>query len=193
MTEGGSGNDYDAGYPDQVPSEGWPLTLDLADYDTNGSAMLVADAAGEYYRVNGDIDGSYIESRGDGLYYATGNIKLDKDLDADVTLVAEGEVEVSGSTQVLDPYINGVLIFADQTYTGIDQCDKFAVKMSGSSNAWTGLIYAPKALIEMSGSSNTSVTGSLLGYSVRVNGSDVHIEASGGGSSSYGPLFSLID
>ena len=62
-------------------------------------------------------------------------------------------------------------------YSGIDQCDKFVVAMSGSNNAWTGIIYAPHGLIEFSGSTNTALSGSLLGYSVRINGSDVTIIA----------------
>ena len=176
FNDGGGGNDFDPGYPDQVggvlPS---PVEFELADYQP-GSAAAISAGARYYYR-NGDIDGSYIESRGDGLYYATGEIKLDKDLDADVTLVAEGFIEVSGSNQTLNPFVDGLLAFGGIQYTGIDRCDKFAVNMGGSTNDWNGIIYGPHGMIEMNGSSNTAVTGSLIGWSVRLNGSDLEISA----------------
>ena len=49
--------------------------------------------------------------------------------------------------------------------------------MSGSTNSWEGVIYAPDGMIEMSGSSNTTLTGSLIGYTVKANGSDLRIQA----------------
>ncbi len=148
----------------------------LAAYDTGGSAAVAAGA--QYWRVDGDIDGSYIENLGDGLYYATGDILLNSsDVDLDVTLVAEGRVTISGSGQQLRPFLNGLLIFAAQPYSGIDQCDKFVVSLGGSDQNWFGLIYGPNGLIEMSGSTNATLTGSLIGYSVRLNGSSITIVA----------------
>ena len=190
MTEGGSGNGYDHPYPEHTgETQGLPVELYLTTYDDDSD---YSDDLEYYYYVDGDIDGAYIESRGNGLYYATGNIKLDKDLDADVTLVAEGVVEVTGSTQVLDPYVDGVLIFAAKQYSGVERCDKFVVKMSGSTNTWTGLIYGIGGLVEMAGSANTSVTGSLVGNAVRVNGSNVSIETATSEAFNYGPNFFLL-
>ena len=71
----------------------------------------------------------------------------------------------------------GVLAIGAVPFSGIDQCDKFVVAMSGSNNDWSGLIYAPHGLIEFDGSSNSALSGSLLGYTVRLNGSNVTIIA----------------
>ena len=189
--EGGSNNDFDTGYPLAVPIRTYPIMFDLMDYDTGGSSAL---AAANYYRRTGDIDGDYIESRGDGLYYATGDIVLDKDLDASVTLVAEGEIEVSGSDQQLEPYIDGLLAFAGRENVGSERCDLYTVSMSGSSNDWSGIIYAPGGLIEMAGSSNSSVTGSLIGNAIMLNGSDLHIEIDPDlNPSSSDPVFSIAE
>ena len=49
--------------------------------------------------------------------------------------------------------------------------------MSGSSNSWSGVVYAPHGMIEMSGSSNSTLTGSLIAYTLKLNGSDLKIQA----------------
>ncbi|MDJ0959615.1 MAG: pilus assembly protein TadG-related protein [Acidimicrobiia bacterium] len=174
---GGSGNGFDSGYPKSTSTQPTPLEFELDDYRP-GSGNAVA-AGPDYFYVDGDIDGSFVESQGDGLYYSTGDIKLDKEITATVTLVAEGVIEVSASDQDLEPYVDGLLAFAAEPYTGIDRCDKFVVNMGGSSNSWSGVIYGPKGLIEMNGSSNTTLTGSLIGYSLRLNGSELTIRSDG--------------
>ncbi|MDJ0663116.1 MAG: pilus assembly protein TadG-related protein [Acidimicrobiia bacterium] len=179
FTNGGGGNTFDTGYPQSITPQSSPVNFELADYQPGSSNATAAGS--EYYYRNGDIDGSYIESRGDGLYYAKGNIKLDKTITADVTLVAEGFIEFSASDQELNPYVDGLLAFGAQPYSGVEQCDKFVVNMGGSSNEWTGIIYGPNGLIEFNGSDNTTVTGSLIGYSVRLNGSNITIDSGGSG------------
>ena len=76
-----------------------------------------------------------------------------------------------------NPVDNALLAFGNEPYGGIDQCDKFVVSMGGSTQSWQGVIYGPNGLIEMNGSSNTTFTGSLIGFSVRLNGSDITIIA----------------
>ena len=94
-----------------------------------------------------------------------------------MTLVAEDELTISGSNMELEPYVDNLLVYGARVYSGIDQCDKFVVSMGGSNQEWTGIIYGPNGLVEMNGSSNTTLTGSLLGYSVRLNGSNLTIIA----------------
>ncbi len=176
ISNGGSGNDYDPGYPAQVGHQPTPITFDLVDYQPGGRAALAAGS--DYFYVNGDIDGDYIHSHGDGLYYATGKIDVGRSgLNRDVTLVAEDELKLAGSNQHLDPYIDGLLAYGANVYSGIDRCDKFVVSAGGSNQDWSGIIYGPNGLVEMNGSSNTALTGSLIGYSVRLNGSDLTIIA----------------
>jgi hypothetical protein len=173
--EGGSGNSVDPLYPQQVAPRTAPVSFGLADYDTGGAAAQTAAAAGQYYRVDGDIDGTFIQSNGDGLYYATGDITLDVTVDLDVTLVAEGVIEVSASNSILDPYIDNLLLYGANPYTGIERCDKFVVSIGGSSSAWSGIIYGPHGLVELNGSSTTTFTGSIISYAVRFNGSDLTV------------------
>ena len=137
----------------------------------------------ETHYVVGDIPGTYITANGDGLYYATGDIVLDEDLVANVTLVAEGTITVSSSVNTLSPYpghppgLANVLVYsgADPGPPPIERCDKFTVKMDGSTSDWTGLIVGPAGVVEFSGSSTTTLTGSLIGWAVRLNGSDLQI------------------
>ncbi|MDJ0498860.1 MAG: pilus assembly protein TadG-related protein [Acidimicrobiia bacterium] len=179
FTDGGGGNTFDTGYPQWIGPQSAPVEFFLVNYEPGSTNASVAGS--KYYFESGDIDGSYIESRGDGLYYSEGDIKLDKEITAKVTLVAEGVIEISASNQDLTPYVDGLLAFGAHPYTGVEQCDKFVVSMGGSSNDWTGIIYGPHGLIEMNGSSNTTVTGSLIGFSVRLNGSNITIDSSGTG------------
>ena len=171
--QGGSGNGFWPGYPDQIALQPWPVTFDR-DYYRD----LALAGGPERFYVNGEIDASYIQSNGDGLYYATGIIKVDdSNITADVTLVSEETIEFSGSDQELTAYMDDLLAFGAMDYTGIERCDKFGVSMSGSNNEWTGIVYAPESLIEMNGSDNgTIIRGALIGWSVRLNGQDVLIE-----------------
>jgi Flp pilus assembly protein TadG len=169
--------DFDAGYPLQIGTpSAVPDWIHIEDYAPSGRAANIASAAGEYFSFTRKVLAEDITS--DGLYYTTDEMDIaDSNIDWDVTLVAQGSIKISGSNQTLDPYIDGILMFGAVPYTGIDQCDKFVIAMSGSGNSWTGLIYSPHGLIEFDGSDNTALLGSLLGYSVRVNGSNIRIHA----------------
>ncbi len=170
--DGGSGNSFWPGYPNQIGLQAWPITFDRGYYRD----LALAGGPNRFY-VSGEIDASYIQSHGDGLYYATGIIKMDaSDITAAVTLVSEETIEFSGSNQRLTAYMDDLLAFGGIDYTGIDRCDKFGVSMNGSNNEWTGIVYAPKSLIEMNGSDNGTIfRGALIGWSVRLNGQDILI------------------
>ena len=173
--EGGSGNSYDPGFPAKIPVQDWPVLFQLSDYEP-GSAKALA-AGSDYHYIDGDLKGDDVISMGDGLYYVTGNVDMDKTLTATITIVAEGEIKFAGSNQVLTPYVDHLLAFSGFVYTGVDSCDKFVVTMSGSSQSWSGIIYGPHGLIEFPGSSNTTLNGSLIGYAVRLNGSNLTIQS----------------
>jgi hypothetical protein len=139
---------------EQTNAEPAPDWLDVNDYAPGGTAAAWAAGQGKYFSFTRRVTSDDITS--DGLYYTTDEIDLaDGNIDWDITMVARGAIP----------------------YGGIDQCDKFVVAMSGSANEWTGLIYAPYGLIEFSGSDNSALTGALLGYAVRINGSNQTIIA----------------
>ena len=175
--DGGAGNIWDFGYPLQTGWKPMPLNRRLRDYSPGSRNASDAAAVGKYFYVDGPIDGVYIQSHGPGLYYSTGSIVLDKEVTLAVTLVSEDVVSFNASNQNLTPYVDGLLAFGGHPYEGIDSCDKFVVSMSGSNSNWTGLVFGPNALIEFAGSSNSTFTGSMVGYSVRINGSEVTIKS----------------
>jgi hypothetical protein len=112
----------------------------------------------------------------DGLYVTTGSIKLngldnlgDTDRPWRVTLVAKGEVQVSGGINQL-PLARGVFIFTLSPSTSSG-----AVKLSGSSNKWAGLIAAPNGDINMSAAHNSDLAGMIIGNRIDISGSNNHI------------------
>ena len=171
--------------PVQTSPKDYPAIFDINDYAPGGSKAAAALSAGKYYSCNCKMDIGWLKSNGmyndstdtlkDGLYYTTGEIDLSASdiIGNAVTLVARDKVSFSGSSHTLSPYMDGLLVFTDAE--GSNQCNTAVVKMSGSSHNWGGIIYAPNGLIEMSGSSNTSVNGSLIGNTVKVNGSGISI------------------
>jgi hypothetical protein len=175
--DGSDSGDFDSGYPAQVGPvtpvpPPWPV---IEHYAPNGEVWDTVPSSKRHYYVGDITDADITES---GLYFTEGNIDLgNSDLNMDLTLVARGSVKISGSNSILDPYIDNVLAAGAAPLFGDEQCDKFQVALSGGSNAWTGIIFAPGGLIEWSGSDNVALTGSLLGYSVRLNGSGITIIA----------------
>ena len=181
--DGGKTPDYDAGYPLLTTYTSAPISYDIAHYRPGGAAATAAAAVGEYFDFTGSpITGTEVQANGDGLYYTDDKIDIgDSNLTYTLTLVSEYDddgIKISGSNQDLDPYVDGLLAFSTMNHAdNDDKCSKFSVAMSGSSNAWSGIVYAPDGMIEMSGSSNSTLSGSLIGYTVRVNGSNVNIQA----------------
>jgi len=94
-----------------------------------------------------------------------------------VTLVAtSGPIKISVSNRTFHAHTGGILMVSNlQSYSGDEKCDKFTVAISGQASHWDGLIWAPGGLIEFSGSNTSSVNGTLLGWSVRLNGSNITI------------------
>ena len=185
--EAGSGNMYDPDYPAMVGPQAWPAGFGPADVPATLAAFktLAQSASSTTHYVVGDIKGPFIVANGDGLYYATGNIDLDEDFVGNVTLVAEGTVTVSSSVNTLNsfpvhpPGLANVLAYAgaDPGPPGIERCDKWSLRMNGSTSNWTGILAGPRALVEFNGSTNTDLTGSIIGWAVRLNGSSLRIVA----------------
>lgn len=159
----------------------WPVDFEIEDYRPGGAAAMAAGSS--YYDFGTDkIDLSGTVA--DGIYYTTNDIVLSgSGVNASVTLVTDanpgsgkGIIELTGSNQVLQPYVDNLLVFStfqkNSDLLHIDNCDSPAVKMSGSDTEWNGTVYAPGGQIEMSGSSNTStLKGRLIGWTVKLNGS----------------------
>jgi hypothetical protein len=171
---GGSNNDIN---PVQTSVKPLPVEYEINDYRPGGSAAVVAEAEGKYHYIDGDFQVSQSYVTLDGLYYVTGNAKLSSsNISGNFTIVADGKIDVSGSNQNYTPYSDGLLFFSNKSYSKAGkQCNSAVIKVAGSTSVWAGVIYAPHGLIEMSGSSNSTVNGSLIGYSVKLNGSKLSI------------------
>lgn len=169
------------GSPDDYPQPSgyldWPISFDAAYYldkaDDGGPNMFYED---------GPINGSYILSRGPGLYYATGIIDVDLSgqgtaiAPLEITLVSEDKVKISGSNMFLKPYMDNLLAFSALDFIPseyVKRCTEPGVQMSGGTNTWSGFIYAPTSQADLNGSSGSTLNGSIIAWSVKVSGSSV--------------------
>jgi hypothetical protein len=153
----------------------YPVSYNFDDYKPTGAIAVEAAADGRYFSKSGDWD--LKKPIAPGIYYTPGDIKIGEgNVTADVTLVAGGMIDFSGSDQTLRPAHGDLLAFSNSN----KGCNNLGVKMAGSNNDWQGTVFAPNSMIEYSGSTNSSVTGSLIGLHVRLNGSNTVINYGGG-------------
>jgi hypothetical protein len=192
--DGTDGNvTYNPAPPDNpLPGEvePYPVPYEMVDYAPGGASALIADAAGEYHYCDCDMNMAWFIGEGlfvgndlaDGLYYATGDIDLTNNVISapNVTLVAEGSINVNGSNQNIGHYIDGLLLFTDLDRPGASACSVAAISMSGSTNDWNGVIFAPNGLVTISGASATTFSGSIFSASVSLSGSNLFIETDQG-------------
>jgi hypothetical protein len=166
-----------------------PLGFDIEDYAPGGSKAALAQGAGLYRYCDGDIDMNWLEDNHyydeatdtilDGLYYATGDISINRAraVGNAVTLVAEGDVDLRGPDQVISAYMDGLLAFSGTAY-GNDSvaCSTPAIKLSLNGSIYEGYLYAPHGLINVSGS-DIQVNGGLIGYalSLSLSGTDISV------------------
>ncbi|HEY4691661.1 MAG TPA: pilus assembly protein TadG-related protein [Anaerolineae bacterium] len=136
---------------------------DLEDFQPGGSAAVLA--GGQYHYVNGDLD----ELSGDGLYYVTGDIQLHAPV-GNVTLVAEGEIKLSGSANIHTFNQQWPLLFSNSSDTSPG-----AIDISGSDAQWTGFLYAPNGLVSMSNASNSTMSGAIFAHEVNLSGASIFI------------------
>jgi hypothetical protein len=161
-----SGSDNTLPEPAQVAPAEPPQRYDLDDYAPGGRAAL--EAGEDYTYVDGDLEvsGGQLE----GLYYVTGDAKLSgSEIRGRYTIVAEGTIDVSGSEVRGNAFSDDLLFFAAEEAIGDP-----VLKLAGSDGVFRGAFYVPDGMIELSGSSST-VFGSLIGDTVKLNGSDLRL------------------
>lgn len=182
---------YDPPAPDnpvQGEVEPYPVPYVMDDYVPGGPKALIADALGEYYYLDGDIDIAWLEAQGlydppsgvlaDGLYYATGEIDINANVITGnaITFVARDNILINGSNHDLSHYVDGLLFFTDHENNGGSACALAVVKLSGSTNDWNGVIFAPNGLVEMSGANATTFSGSIFAAVIKLSGSNILIQ-----------------
>ncbi|MEX1157348.1 MAG: Ig-like domain-containing protein [Thermomicrobiales bacterium] len=144
----------------------WPLALDVGNFDCDISVAGKLDLSknGAWW-VGGIASSRELKS----MTLCADEITLSgSSVSGTVTLVA-GEIKVSGSNHRLTALYHGVLAFA--TGSGDD-----AIKVSGSGHQLSGDLVARSGQISLSGSGG-AVAGSLLGWTVKLSGSNWTIDA----------------
>jgi Flp pilus assembly protein TadG len=182
--EGGSGNTYETGSPSQVPlpSPQWP-----GGYSPNDASTSLFNK----YRDAAIANGTYYTSKvtalnKNGVYYTTSTQGMDISQipggTRTVVLVApNGPIKVSGSNWHLEPYNApglprpNLLMLSGLIQPDNNKCSEFVIATSGSNSTWNGIVWGPGGLIEFSGSDNSATNGALIGWAVRLNGSDLDI------------------
>lgn len=185
--------------PVQSSSKPYPVVYNYDDFAPGGSEAMYAGS--HYYSCNCKMDLGWLQSHGlynsttqvlnDGVYFTTGDVDLSAGslVGNRVTFVAGGVINISGSDQFLRPYTSGLLAYS-YNYSTTNQCTTPLVKFAGGSNDWGGIIFVPHGLIEMSGSSTSSYDGGLIGWSIRINGSDLNISYN---PAYFSPVISLTE
>ncbi len=149
--------------PTQIDPYDRGLLWELADFQPGSSAASLA--GGQYYYVNGDLE----HLNGDGLYYVTGSIRLHAP-SGHVTLVAQGEIKISGSADIHTYNQQWPLLFSNSS-----NAQQGAIDISGSDAQWTGFLYAPNGLVSISSASNSTFSGAIYAREVNLSGAEIFI------------------
>lgn len=200
--------------PPDNPIQTYPLSLpvvfDVEDYAPGGEKANQADAFGQYYNCDCEMNSTWLSNQGlltssppnnilqDGLYYTTGNININTSnlIGNNITLVAEGTITITGASNDLLPFMDDLLLFTPLEYsTSSNVCNTAVITIAGSSASWGGIIYAPNGLVEMSGSQseNAEYWGSILANTIRLSGAQMNINADPEIEANAPPYVSLVD
>ena len=110
----------------------------------------------------------------DGVYCFNKSMTLiGDDITGNVTLVAKGGINISGSDHDLRAYHpSGVLLYSEDNGPGD------ALDITGSGGQWEGIMYAPNGDAKVSGQGNLNYEGSIVAQNVSVGGNGMTITSS---------------
>ncbi len=164
--------------PIQVQVTILPPLFTVEDYNDPtipGTAAYAAQQEGRYHRIEGNYTVNESGTVFDGLYYITGNLKINgNSFSGTATFVALGTIEIIGSGYDLYPYVDNLAFFTPAAYTGSARCTQPVIQISGSGVSMVrGYVYAPNGMIRVSGSG--SMAGAFVGDSVDLCGEGLTI------------------
>jgi hypothetical protein len=155
-----------AGNPQQVPPAPRPVEYHIQDYRPGGAAAVAAQQQGRYHYHPGnwrEQGAGFVVQ--EGLHFVDGNVHLSgAGLRGTVTIVATGNIELTGAGNMVTAYSDGLLFFANAGGNN-------AVKIAGAGTTWRGVIYAPNGEIATHGAGLGTLHGSLIGRAVTITGS----------------------
>lgn len=154
----------------------YPVNYSIAEFAPGGAEAAAAQAASKYFHLQGDTQLAAFIQNGvlrEGLYYVQGKISLGNSaLRGRVTLVATGEIEISGGSDQFEPFTRCLLALSGRQTSKHDEA---AIKVSGGSGRFEGIFYAPGGGIEISGSDNVLPRSMLVARGIKLNGSNLDI------------------
>lgn len=140
--------------------EPFPIHYNIPDYKPGGLKTIAAQAEGKYHLINETLNVGE-DAVLEGLYYVTSTAELiGSNISGIFTIVAEGNIWVSGNQQNCSAYLGNLLFLSNGTEFKID----------GSNSYFGGSIYAPKAKIHVSGANN-AIKGALFGDTILISAS----------------------
>jgi hypothetical protein len=181
-----------AGAPQEfIGGPPWPYPgggFDIADYQPDKFWATVAANRGEYFDYYTDQSWTGAPPNGEpALYYVDGDVTLHSMNMSGVTIVATGKIQLVGDDQVLTaPYNYGqpfpsqvqdraLSLFSNTDPLASNKCNVDAITWSGSNHTWSGVQFAPNGAIDMQTASNVSVNGSIIGFNIKLAGSETSL------------------
>jgi RHS repeat-associated protein/uncharacterized repeat protein (TIGR01451 family) len=153
----------------QVPISPNPIDYDLSAFAPGGAAAVQAGA--DFH----DMSGACGSGRWDvqsalapGLYHAPCGVKLWSP-QAEVTIVATGEIDVVSQGTNLRPFVDGLVLGSTAAGAAID--------IASSDGTWLGHLVAPSGLVDLSGATNTVLCG-ILASEIDLSGSGLEVHGS---------------
>ena len=146
------------------PVQLFPVTYTYAEICGQPGATL--------YNSDTDLLSIFGSNIPDGIYCSTGKLTISggAGVSGNVTLAAQGEINISGNSSTLTPYWNNVLLFTEDSSSS-------ALDISGNSFSWEGLILVPNGRAKVQGETGSSLTGAILADTIQLSGQGFSITA----------------
>jgi RHS repeat-associated protein/uncharacterized repeat protein (TIGR01451 family) len=173
---GGAGATFDPP-PVKTAIKPFPFRYDIAAYRPTGSAAIQAGPA--YHDMSAQcgttgawhVNGATLTS---GIYYATCGIQINGNpVGGTITVAAEGDIAVSGTTSFFDPFTDGLLFISNSTSAN-------AIRVDNSTSSFLGYSFAERGRIVINGAGNHFYCG-ILGDRIDIAARDLFIHGSGCG------------
>jgi hypothetical protein len=143
----------------------FPVHYNITDYKPGGPKAVEAQAEGKYHLNESLSVGP--DTALDGLYYVNGTVSLlGNNIEGVFTIVANGDIHISGTNLNCSAYSCDLLFFSNGTSLQISQSDSY----------YGGTTYAPNGKIQISGKSNR-LYGPIFGDTVRLSTSGYESES----------------
>jgi len=166
-------NTSDITYVQTAYNAEWPIRWYIEDYRPGGDAALLAQAEGKYFEHICDTwkISSSEHTIAEGLHYCHGNVDISGNQQlGHVTIVAEGEIKLSGSDCTYEAYMDGLLFFSNKVLPPETMCNNSVIDMTVQGGTYTGFFYAPNGAIKYASSDQNVVDGGLICWAADISG-----------------------